>query len=138
MPANVYLPGKDTPKTTEHIKDAINGNADKGIPPRPDWAYLVRGTNSTLNRQWYVNDPRCAGRSLVTWCDEYPFFTTQQGGSGSSLRLVPAGEQRIQGGTLKDFYDRKCHLVPDDPVQGAFVVIPDLFPVTTSLCRGPR
>ncbi len=138
MPANTYLPGKDTGETTAHIKDAINGNADKGIPPHPEWAYLIRGTNSAPSRAWYRNDPRCAGNSLVLWCDEYPFFSTQQGGPGASLRLVPAAEQRIQSGTLTYFYDRKCHLVPDNPELGAFVVIPDLFPVTTSFCRGPR
>jgi RHS repeat-associated protein len=55
LPANTYLPGKDTTQTTGHIKDAIEGNAQANPPitPHPQWAYLVRGTNGTANRQWY-------------------------------------------------------------------------------------
>lgn len=37
-------------------------------------------------------------------CDEYPFFTSAEGGPGASLQLVPDLEQNIQGGYLRAFY----------------------------------
>lgn len=37
-------------------------------------------------------------------CDEYPFASTREGGTGASTMGVPASEQRIQGGTISAFY----------------------------------
>src|ERR1044072_7889948 len=37
-------------------------------------------------------------------CDEYPFATTVQGGTGARTEEVPAREQRCQGGTIRQAY----------------------------------
>jgi len=41
-----------------------------------------------------------------TSCDEYPFASTVQGGSGSIVRGVTVSENRTQGGELSAFYRR--------------------------------
>lgn len=91
------MPGGDTPETTAHIVDAL----------RSQPALLTRAAHpaSTSSRAWYQGDPRCAGspRDAMS-CDEYPFFTSLQGGPGASLRLVPGWEQNRQGGYLRNFY----------------------------------
>lgn len=39
-------------------------------------------------------------------CDEYPFASTQEGGSGARIEEVPLREQNCQGGTLRQEYRR--------------------------------
>jgi hypothetical protein len=48
----------------------------------------------------YMPSPRPTGYE----CDEYPFASTYQGGTGSSAVLVPAHENHVQGGQLSTFY----------------------------------
>jgi hypothetical protein len=84
--------------------------------------------------------PVICGKGLTSatlWCDEYPFFSTKEGDAGASLRIVPMPEQVVQRNTLDRFYNWQCHLIPDDPDHGAFVVLPDqITPVTLSFCKG--
>lgn len=73
----------------------------------PAWSVLTRAEHpdSTTNRAWYSGDSRCAGEvGDALSCDEYPFFTSRQGGPGASLDLVPGWEQNRQGGFLRNFY----------------------------------
>lgn len=57
------------------------------------------------NRTWYQGDERGAGEvGDALSCDEYPFYTSRQGGPGASLWLVPGWEQDKQGGFLSAFY----------------------------------
>ncbi|QIX01592.1 hypothetical protein AMS68_007109 [Peltaster fructicola] len=39
-------------------------------------------------------------------CDEYPYASTKEGGTGSTLRCVPAGENRSEGAQLGNFYKK--------------------------------
>jgi RHS repeat-associated protein/uncharacterized repeat protein (TIGR01451 family) len=124
---NVYLPGLDAPETTGHIVGALVGN--------PNWAELAYGTNSSP-AGWYAGDPRCAGNNLQNYCDEYPFYSTKQGGRGASLKVVPSWEQVIQRTSLSSFYrSPRCGIVKDDPQHGQFLVIPGLSPITTYYCK---
>ncbi|SDC20711.1 NucA/NucB deoxyribonuclease domain-containing protein [Actinokineospora iranica] len=47
------------------------------------------------------DDPKKAGS-----CDEFPFKSTEEGGTGSRIEEVPTGEQNIQGGTISSFYQK--------------------------------
>lgn len=119
------MPGGDTPEMTAHIVDALTSN--------PVWSVLTRAEHpaSTTNRQWYRGDARCAG-SLgdALSCDEYPFFTSRQGGPGASLRLVPGWEQSRQGGFLRNFY-AMCGIGQGDD----YAVVPvHPQPTTTFTC----
>ena len=122
----VFMPGADTPETTQHIMDALAEN--------PSWTLLTKATNpwSTTYRKWYSGDPRCPsplGDGLS--CDEYPFYTSLQGGPpGASLRLVPGWEQNKQGGDLGYFY-AACGV----DVGDSFLVVPQPSqPTTTFVC----
>lgn len=124
---NVYLPGTDARQTTDHIVEAIKGH--------PNWASLVYGSNSSPP-QWYRGDPSCAGSNLQNYCDEYPFYSTKQGGRGASLKVVPVAGQVIQRTSLSSMYrNPQCGMVYDDPVLGKFLVIPGLTPITTYYCK---
>jgi hypothetical protein len=53
--------------------------------------------------------PRSRPRPRGKQCDEYPFKTTREGGQGAPANsrgwaMVPAGEQRSQGGRISQFY----------------------------------
>ena len=121
----VFMPGADTEDTTQHIVDALAAN--------PSWAVLTKASHpaSTSRRTWFASDPRCAGETGDGLsCDEYPFFTTLQGGPGASLRLVPGREQSRQGGYMKNFY-AQCNISEGDD----FVVAPvPTQPTTTWTC----
>ena len=52
-------------------------------------------------RQALKDTPKAnPGNSL----DEYPFASTQQGGSGAKVAEVPVTEQNRQGGKMSSFY----------------------------------
>jgi hypothetical protein len=123
---NIIFPGIDTPQTTEHISDAIA----TGQPSTLDY---IRPGNS---RAWLRTDPRCMGNVASvsgSWCDEYPFASTAQGGPGASLRLVPAWEQMLQGGLYSAFLSA-CKVLPNDPIEGTFGVVPQWGP-TYWVCK---
>ena len=122
---NVFYSGWDTPLTSAHIASAILGNTS--------WANLHRATR-VGGRRWYRSDPRCVGSSRLMYCDEYPFYSTAEGGPGASLMLVPAPEQWYQGGMLSAFYFA-CKVIPNDPIEGAFGVIPLATPKTMWQCK---
>ena len=108
------------PETSLHIAEALAQN--------PQWVWLQRGDNGA-RRQWYRGDERCMNPN-GRWCDEYPFFSTTQGGPGASLKLVPEAEQRIQAGKLSSFYTA-CGVDDDD----WFAVIPILVPGVPTFWR---
>lgn len=55
-------------------------------------------------------------------CDEYPFYSTKEGGRGASLRLVPKAEQDLQGGLIGGFggFYTQCDIDDND----SYAVIP--------------
>jgi len=83
--------------------------------------------NGKTGRTWYQNiDPCPQAEFLVTACDEYPFFSTEQGGPLMNLRPTAAlpglkviswGHNSSQGASLRVFYD-KCNMTTRTPVAG--------------------
>ena len=53
------------------------------------------------NRRQACGSVTCASGES---CDEYPFASSQEGGTGARTQCVPAGQQNSQGGTLSSFY----------------------------------
>lgn len=49
--------------------------------------------------------PKTFVRAYGGQCDEYPFASTRQGGTGARAEEVPPRENRCQGGTLSRGYD---------------------------------
>ena len=124
--ADIYISGIDIPQTTAHIGGAISS----GQP-----FILTRATNpiGETVRGWYnrVAYPECQGRVSGDWCDEYPFFSTLQGGPGASLRVVPGWEQEIQRNTLNNWFYARCPV----PIGRSFIVLTNFSWPTNSVCR---
>jgi hypothetical protein len=70
-------------------------------------------------------------------CDEYPFYSSRDGGPGASLRLIRAGENLSEGASLGTFY-KKCPNVsaaaPGD--REPYLVAPQFVSPTMSHCGG--
>jgi hypothetical protein len=129
--ANVFFPGLDTLKTTDHIRDAIASGH----------SVILHRKKPPHSRSWIYNTGGCRlNWASVTGleCDEYPFANSEEGGRlGSptpSTRLVPDWEQNRQGGLLSSFFDA-CDIKPNDSLRGGFAVVPTYLPFTTWTCR---
>lgn len=106
----IFAPGADVRSAAEHDYDAIVGwGSTSG---NPDWIQLSymsvpeKQLATGLRRDWYQTDPRCApyyptGPYIA--CDEYPYFTSAEGGTAASLRMVDSAHNSREGGLLWGF-----------------------------------
>jgi hypothetical protein len=91
----------DVPQATKHDIEALLYY--------PGWVRLNYERRSGKSGQgWYENLPVCAERSQTINCDEFPFFSTEQGGGSAkprpSLKLIDAKQNQWQGNRLGRFY----------------------------------
>ncbi len=75
----------------------------------PDNADTQRD-NSGCNQN-PCNDPNVPYSQFGDSCDEFPFASVEEGGTGASLRCVPQADQNSEGGQLSAFY---ANLSPGD------------------------
>jgi RHS repeat-associated protein len=122
LSANLLIVGQDNPDMARHISDA----------QMPHTVVLTYEKKTGGNRQWYRNRSGCrlAAKPLGYQCDEYPFFSTREGGPGKplvSLRWVPALQNMVVGGHFGFLASRMKR-------GDEFIVIADLaIPVTIAL-----
>lgn len=98
---------------------------------------------------WYAGEPACADKQVGQACDEYPFFSTEQGGGSATprpaLKLIDGTQNSSQGSQYSGFLS-KCHFdaaaplpdraflgIPIPPVPGAS---PSFGVPTQKLCNG--
>lgn len=90
----------DVPQATKHDLEALLY--------RPGWVRLNYEKPGESGREWYRSYPVCAESSSTLHCDEFPFFSTQQGGGSAkprpSLKLIDGAQNRRQGAKLGRFY----------------------------------
>jgi len=89
-----------TPEIARHDYDAI---VRQHKPFELQYIRISRSVKRQVRRAAGCNGsflPSKAGDS----CDEYPFASTSQGGTGASIASVPADEQNKQGQDLSIFY----------------------------------
>lgn len=96
----------DVPQATQHDLEAII--------QYPPWMKLnYESSAGKTGAGWYSSNPVCKEAPEGFDCDEFPFFSTEQGGESSiprpSLKAVVKSQNRSQGGLLGNFY-RKCGL----------------------------
>lgn len=131
----MFVSGNDVREATDHDLDAISIESS--------WFALSR--DDTTNKQgegWYsgvypCSSPTPAGKQ----CDEYPFFSSQQGGPNvphlPDIKYISGRDNSVQGGKLRGFYST-CQVAKPG---GPFLVVPipkDLPVNTTSVCNlGP-
>jgi len=114
----IFLPGLDVFPAAQHDAEAIVSN--------PAWVKLTRGQVPGVNAGWYEADSRCFGTvPTATSCDEYPYFSTLQGGPGASLKTINAAQNSLEGSRLRSFYAvGRCNV----PAGTSFLVIPTVLP----------
>ncbi len=103
------------PEIAAHVQRAQAAGQPGG---RPSGRPLERLTGPQVNRNRRASCPRSLVRRFRRArpdgsCDEYPFASSAQGGSGSSVANVAQRENSSQGGQLGGFYDRERILLND-------------------------
>jgi len=136
----IFLPGRDAGTAAIHDDYAILAN--------PQWFMLTylspkAKAKSGVREGWYdVKKYRavCPKEASLrnAQCDEYPFYSTVEGGPGASLWEVPAAQNEAEGRALHAMqYDSACgmatstgHLPWDFPGLGTqkFLVVPTAVP----------
>jgi len=91
----------DVPQATKHDLEALLRY--------PRWVKLNYEDSATKpNRAWYNAYSVCDESPRIRNCDEFPFFSTEQGGGSAkprpSLKLIDAKQNKRQGGKLARFY----------------------------------
>jgi RHS repeat-associated protein len=73
----------------------------------PGWSVLHYDPDKVGRRDWYVGAGLCKRTTGMT-CDEYPFFSTKEGGPTAkpqpSVVLLPREETQPQGTSMSSFY----------------------------------
>jgi hypothetical protein len=94
----------DVPEATEHDREALEYH--------PGWVKLnYEQSAGRSGREWYRRAPVCKVIGEGLHCDEFPFFSTEQGGGEASplpsLKQIGETQNVRQGSRLSWFY-RKC------------------------------
>jgi len=101
---NLVVIGSNHREAQEHIDDVQKGRGSNGIPISPLQTYKRGGNGGS--RSWYSNKSECKGNVTSASgksCDEWPFFTTSNGGgkgyarSQVSLRLINHSDNTLSG-----------------------------------------
>ncbi len=104
----IFAPGTQAGGAAENDMLAIEGN-----PSLMRLNKMSRSVkrNTNVSPSWKNTDQICVqARSEGNPCDEYPFYSTEQGGPGARLASVPDGENSSEGGSLAAFYGNACGL----------------------------
>ena len=139
--------GADNGAVAQHILDSQTGGGSNVIGGTLTLNYKASARfASPSQRNWYRNRPECSRASRNRWaniygsnhrlldCDEYPMFSTYQGGSVSpfvSLRPVPRSQNRSVGALSQWLYrsfkfeNRKAFLVIASPSIPVSAWIPE-------------
>ena len=124
----------DVPQATQHDIEAL-----LHYPP---WVKLnYENAETKTGRGWYNALSVCDEEPpRIRNCDEFPFFSTEQGGGSAqprpSLKLINATQNKRQGGKLARFYDA-CGVNIGKGRPFLSIPMPPGSNVTTlSLCNG--
>lgn len=110
-----------------HMQDAQNSLA--GHPGDAAYGHPLH----RLTDQTKINANRSAAcgssppEGPFTYCDEYPFASTYEGGAGASTRMVPSSANDSQGGILGGGYGR-FRILDNDPYYVSITIAPKSGP----------
>jgi hypothetical protein len=131
-------PFKSITKTTEHVRDSIFSGRPFVLAangkPKTTW-YNITETCNGKAKKAYKNANSFKGNPKHGNCDEYPFFSTEQGGPENypkivSLRIVPIEEASPQG-SLMNINTKNVGVIPGDNDKKYYGVVPiPLMPVS--------
>ena len=127
----VFSPGSDAFAAAQHDAAAIAAGQPLLLTASSRAATVARG----LRESWYDDSATlqaaCQGRDTsVDQCDEYPFFSTAEASTSSSVRPVAKADNKREGDLLGYFY-RACGMAPPAGVTAGkqFLVLPTVPPV---------
>lgn len=139
----IFMPAGDMREASQHDLDAIGA----GAPMTLSYVSVTENLMQRgFSRGWYAGDSRCEGSGVDTGneCDEYPYFSTLQGGPlratppgiGVSLRPISRDPNRWEGSALQAFYNA-CGLRSGPyPARETFIVAPSpSTPRTIGACQ---
>ncbi|MBT0774319.1 hypothetical protein KIH74_35585 [Kineosporia sp. J2-2] len=118
----IFVTANEAREATRHDISALSVRDG-----HPEWAKLNYLTKPK-NPQWYAREPECAGKRSRAWhCDEFPFWSTLQGGGDAhprpSLRIIKGADNIVQGNRLGSFI-RRCKLQShDQSPQGSLYLV---------------
>ncbi|KAK3578786.1 hypothetical protein CHS0354_030202 [Potamilus streckersoni] len=92
---NLIFACTNMPNICQNIKNAINSGKTRNLQRITDPDQIKK------NRQNACGHVSCKKGDS---CDEYPFASTSQGGTGATTMCVPLSENNSQGGQLARFY----------------------------------
>lgn len=118
----------DVPQATDHDRAAIAAYSP--------WALLhyLPSSLQSGSQGWYSSQPACAAASAATStsCDEYPFYSSMEGGPTAvpsvSLQVIDTGQNSLQGSRYSSFLT-SCHMNSGDAFISA--PLPPSAPATT-------
>ena len=130
----IFASGNDVPESTDHDIEAL--------AYWPPWVSLnYRHSDETPGeRDWMNAEDECQGRiSGVTSCDEYPFWSSMQGGPFAvkqpHLKLISFSDNERQGSRYGNFVVN-CQMSTGDAFLG-IPLAPELgIPTQTRVCNG--
>ncbi len=120
----IFSPGSD-------VYEAA-ANDWKAILDRPEWAELdymsgPEKVGSGVVDRWYRGIDPCteaAYESGENSCDEYPYYTSVEGGPGARLAMIDKAHNSLEGSYLYAFA-RVCGLFEPQPTRDrSFLVVP--------------
>jgi hypothetical protein len=136
----IFSPGSDIPAATS--------NDLQGLAKNPDWVKLNYADDADrAPDRWYQNTYPCTRGSYNNDpanpedCDEFPYFSTLQGGPGAQIAPIPSGDNRKEGSYLGVFYSPTGCNVPTSTYANAsrvFLVLPTPTVHTSLWCNATK
>jgi hypothetical protein len=126
----IFGTGAESPQATKHDLDAITAN-----PALMKLTY-VKGAEKVGSRGNWSATPPCDTMAAGYQCDEYPYFSTEEGFPAQvpDLRPIPGvTDNQVQGGYLSNFY-RNCPVLQtsaQSTLGRQFLVVPMPVPIPT-------
>jgi hypothetical protein len=104
----IFISGYDVREAAEHDLEAlgwVSSPNNNGQNVNPAWLQLNRDIANKPGDGWYRGVAPCSSPTPPGEnCDEYPFYSTTQGGQGANLKYIDATQNQLQGTRLYQFY----------------------------------
>jgi hypothetical protein len=121
---SIFAPGNDVAEATVHDGEAILAGQASYLHYESE-TDKSSGDNPVLRRWYRQSQYNGCGPGYVkgvTNCDEYPYYSTMEGGPGASLKNINAADNQKEGRLLGDFF-AACGVNAAEP---DFIVTPTL------------
>ena len=128
----IFISGYDVREASQHDLEALgwlSSPNNAGQTVNPAWVELNRDVPNKPGDGWYTGKAPCTSPTPPgANCDEYPFYSTTQGGPGANLKYIDGNQNQLQGRILGYFYTSNTYTAYGQgcnlPTGQAFLAIP--------------